>query len=341
MPDAAFEGAVETVRGRMSEDLGAEVLEFWSRHGALEGRAARDRLPEVVCLLRSGDGEIAGVNSVYPAVVPLIRRPFWICRSFLTNASATPEMFNAAMATLAEEFERTGEGPLGLCLPIADRAEMERRPEPVWPETGLMFAGYTPEDTQLRIRYFDEAVIGPGLPDSPTMAEARDRDYTLPDRYRIVPLAESDAAPEDVIALWAREGAMTESEARRRVDEVIVVVVDRDEGPIGVSSAYLQPNEQLRMDLWHTRVFVARAHRGLNLAIRLAWAGRDLLDERFAGGEDTRGQGMLFEVENVGLRRYYNFALWEPTDFTFIGENQRGDHVRVHYFPGARVPVPT
>jgi hypothetical protein len=27
-----------------------------------------------------------------------------------------------------------------------------------------------------------------------------------------------------------------------------------------------------------------------------------------------------------------------PTDFTFIVENQRGDHVRVHYFPGALAP---
>jgi hypothetical protein len=29
-----------------------------------------------------------------------------------------------------------------------------------------------------------------------------------------------------------------------------------------------------------------------------------------------------------------------PTDFTFIGENDRGDHVRVHYFPGAEAPGP-
>ncbi len=32
-------------------------------------------------------------------------------------------------------------------------------------------------------------------------------------------------------------------------------------------------------------------------------------------------------------------ALWLPADFTFIGENAKGDHVRVHYFPGAHVPA--
>ena len=94
------------------------------------------------------------------------------------------------------------------------------------------------------------------------------------------------------------------------------------------------------MDLWHIRVFVASAHRGAFLAIHLAWSGRDLLEQRFTRGEDTRAAGILYEVENVALRSYYNRALWLRTDFTFIGENQRGDHVRVHYFPGARAPLP-
>ena len=46
----------------------------------------------------------------------------------------------------------------------------------------------------------------------------------------------------------------------------------------------------------------------------------------------------IYEVENEGLKRHFDDALSLPTDFTFIGENQRGDHVRVHYFPGALAP---
>ena len=38
------------------------------------------------------------------------------------------------------------------------------------------------------------------------------------------------------------------------------------------------------------------------------------------------------------VKRHFDDALWLPTDFTSIGENQRGDHVRVHYFPGALAP---
>ena len=76
------------------------------------------------------------------------------------------------------------------------------------------------------------------------------------------------------------------------------------------------------------------------LAGSLAVHGREVLEERFVKGEDTRAGGIIYEVENPGLKSYFNKALWLPTDFTFIGENERGDHVRVHYFPGATVPPP-
>jgi hypothetical protein len=43
---------------------------------------------------------------------------------------------------------------------------MERHPETVWPSTQLMFAGYTPDNRQARVRYFQDAVIEPGTPES-------------------------------------------------------------------------------------------------------------------------------------------------------------------------------
>jgi hypothetical protein len=67
---------------------------------------------------------------------------------------------------------------------------------------------------------------------------------------------------------------------------------------------------------------------------------RDHLEQRFVDGEDTRATGMAYEIENDGLKSYFNRALWLPLRCYFIGANSRGDHVRVHYFRGARVPLP-
>jgi hypothetical protein len=163
----------------------------------------------------------------------------------------------------------------------------------------------------------------------------------LEERHRMVPFGESDeVTADDVLALWARERAVPEVEAKRRVDEVHLVAIDREDGLVGISSAYLQHNPQLRMELLYYRAFVAKAHRMSSLAGALAVRGRELLVERFVSGEEARAAGIIYEVENPGLKSYFNKALWLPTDFTYIGEKERGDHVRVHYFP-ARVPPPS
>jgi hypothetical protein len=49
---------------------------------------------------------------------------------------------------------------------------------------------------------------------------------------------------------------------------------------------------------------------------------------------------VAFELENPGMRKYINTAIWQPVDFIYIGDNDRGVPVRVHYFPGACVPLP-
>lgn len=159
--------------------------------------------------------------------------------------------------------------------------------------------------------------------------------------YRIDLFAEQQAVDEKaVIDFWAREGAVIGEGAERRVHEVLLIATHTDGELVGVSSAYLMRNLQLGMDLWHYRAFVARDHRLSNIAVNLGVIGRDHLERRFVTGQDTRAAGMIFEIENEGVKRRHNTAVLPATDFVFIGENARGDHVRVRYFPGALAPEP-
>lgn len=165
--------------------------------------------------------------------------------------------------------------------------------------------------------------------------------WRLDPGYRIDFFAEQDGVSEgDVLALWGRELRIAEEEVRRRIHEVLLVATTDGGELVGVSSAYLQQNEQLGMDLWYYRALVASEHRQSNVAVNLALIGRDHLEQRFVSGADPRAAGMIYEVEHEGLKRHFDEALWLPTDFTFIGENERGDHVRVRYFPGALAPEP-
>jgi hypothetical protein len=160
-----------------------------------------------------------------------------------------------------------------------------------------------------------------------------------PEGYRIELFAEQDAVGErDVIDVWRRETGMPDDEAARRIHEVLMVAT-RDGRLAGVSSAYLQRNPQLQMPLWHFRVLVGEAHRTSKLATNLALAGHDHFRERFVEGKDMRAPGMIFVVESEVLKRRAH-AVWPYTGFTFVGENERGEHVRVRYFPGALAPDP-
>jgi hypothetical protein len=286
-----------------------------------------------------------GVASVREEIAPVIGRLMFIYGSVVADGAnaeeLAPGLFNAAFEALEAEFDPSGSGPIGVCVSVSDRDEIERRPEVHWPDQDLTFAGYADDGSQVRVRYFEDADIEPGLPNSPTLAESQATDYSIADRYSVEPYTGSGAATaDDILAMWARERVMQEAEARRRVHEALNVVIDRDEGVIAVSTAYLQRNTQLRMDLWYFRSFVSAAHRNTHVATQLTFHNRDLLESRFVSGEDTRAGGIVFELENEGMRKYFNKAVWLPADFIFVGDNQLGFPVRIHYFPGARVGPP-
>lgn len=158
-------------------------------------------------------------------------------------------------------------------------------------------------------------------------------------RYRFERYADGAIEPDEVAGLWIREGALSEEAARSRIADVVMCAVDRDEGVVGVSTAWLQDNEHLGMRMWNYRTFVAPAHRQGDIAFLLLHATRDELAERYASGADVRASGILMEVQNEVLKRVRNQGVWATSRFAFIGEDERGAHHRVFYFPGAKAPV--
>lgn len=338
----AGEATIDVVRGALADDRAEQILGFWASRGALEGEQARQRLPEVVCVAMDPDGAVIGVNSARAEETPPVGRRFWRYRSFIPDGGRELEaaMFNAAFEALGEGFDPDVPGPLGLAVAVTDRSRMEARPEAVWPEEELFYAGYLDDGSQLRLRYFWNAKIGPGTPNSPPLEETMEEEYPVGATYRVVPLSESGLTEDDVLALWARETGIPDADAQRRVHEVQLVAVKEDGTLVAVSTAYTQRNEQLRMDFWHFRTYVAVAERHSNLAGRLALAGCDHLEQGYIDGHEDRAAGLVMEIENEGLRTYFNRALWLPLGLHFIGELPNGAHVRVRYFPGAKVTPP-
>jgi hypothetical protein len=299
--------------------------------------------------------EEAAGQSVENRALPLIGgRRFWVFSGEARpGEQEADEAFNAAFAELDARYRADRSGPIGVCLPVSDPELMRRRPEAVWAETELLYAGTQQEaasladrnavSTQMRIRYFYDATVGPGLDNSPTIAQSEAVDYSLPPGYRMVPLAETEAAgPEDVMELWRREGAVEDPQEReRRVSEVQVVGLDPNDQIAAVSTAFVEPDPQLGMDVWNLRGFVATEHRMGNLATQILWATRDHLRRQFESSPDANPGAVIVVVQNQLLMTYFNRAFWVYSDFTYIGDVAGGAHLRVHYFPGAQAPIPS
>jgi hypothetical protein len=162
MVDPDFDGTISIVRGGLRAALAEEILAFWAATRALDEAAARARLPEVLCLLRDTSGALVGVNSAFVDAVPLLGgRRFWVYRSFLLPAArgAWDAMVREAFRTLAKDFEPASDAPIGLCVPVADRALLERRPQAEWEDPRLLYAGYLDDGRQLRVADFEGARV--------------------------------------------------------------------------------------------------------------------------------------------------------------------------------------
>ncbi|HTX30253.1 MAG TPA: hypothetical protein VMD09_02655 [Solirubrobacteraceae bacterium] len=160
IPDQADAFTIETVRGQLDRHRADELLTFWLERRALTSLEARRRLPEVVCAMRL-EGALVGSSSVYATNVALIGgRRFWVYRSVLDQVVAehAPAMIRATFNALAAEFDGADGSPVGLCV-LARPALRRQRPEAEWSDPRMLYAGYLPEGLQLRIAYFDGAVI--------------------------------------------------------------------------------------------------------------------------------------------------------------------------------------
>jgi hypothetical protein len=338
------EATIELVRGRIDGELADEVVSFRRRRSDLEEAAARDELARIVTVARDDGGSIIGMSSVRAGTPRPPGRPLFVYRDDLAEQwrSARARLFTSTFDALEAEFNPSQPGPLGVCTLPSDPAELAGRPEAIWPEEGLIFAGHLADGRQVRVRWFWDAPAEPGLPNSIKLDDSIAMDWSIDERYRVEPHRGDPETANQILALWAREAAVPNvEEARRRIHEALNVVIDRDEGVVALSTAYVRRSPQLGLDLWYFRTFVSAAHRNTHIATQLTMHNRDLLEQRFLSGEDTRAAGVAFELENPGMRKYINSAIWQPVDFIFVGDNERGVPIRVHYFPGARVPSPS
>ena len=181
-----MKAAFEAVWRQASAGLVEELVAFWRDNQALGGEeAARLRAQQAVCVARDENGALCGVATAVVKVLPRLRQPTYYYRQFfarrLRGRQQELAFFQFAkfvgqrgLVTNGFQFAKRvlqdynaglpAPESLGILLEIENSkiaAAYRRAHEPGF-EAG--FIGYSPRGLQLRVSWFDDAVLLPPAP---------------------------------------------------------------------------------------------------------------------------------------------------------------------------------
>ncbi len=141
----------------------------------------------------------------------------------------------------------------------------------------------------------------------------------------------------ELIGVWKKFNLLAESESgNTRVKQVVMVVRNKNQEIIGISTAYPIQVEQLKNKLFAFRCMLVPEYRYPGLLTKLTVMTRDFLEEVHLT-YDPYCIGIITEVQNTKLNDHRKEAVYPGSGFTFIGYSKKGFQIRVYYFKGAKI----
>ena len=159
----------------LSPELAAELVAFWRQQNAIQNEAmATRRTEQAVCIARDADGVLCGVATAVVKVLPRLRQPMYYYRQFFAKSLRGQHQelvfFRRAKQILQDYNAGLDKAEsLGILLEVENAkiaAAYRRAHEPGFEAT---FIGYSPRGLQLRVSWFDDAML---LPPAPVRAPA-------------------------------------------------------------------------------------------------------------------------------------------------------------------------
>lgn len=151
---------------RVDPELQAELARYWIDNGAMQDEAkAAERAREVACIARK-EGRLIGVTTVYPRIVPMLRQPMYFLRMHIAqparNEALSIPFLKASFAEVEkQELAKEKLTCLGMILSLQNERLAQHYNDAVWWQSKFVFAGYSADNLQLRVRYFEGATVPP------------------------------------------------------------------------------------------------------------------------------------------------------------------------------------
>ena len=160
MTKSKSEYRYENVWQKVSEELVAEILAFWTAESALPAKQdAAERAMQTVMVMRAKDGTIAAISTAVLKIIPRLGQPLYYYRTFCAAAHrgrhTMIDMLGRAQDALFE-YNRGKAEPdaIGVILELESAMLSGHYDEAHNTATGYVFIGRSPRGFNLFVRYF-------------------------------------------------------------------------------------------------------------------------------------------------------------------------------------------
>lgn len=152
---------------QVTPELAKELVEFWQEQKAiLDPVAAKRRVEQVVCIARDESGALCGVGTALLKVIPRLRQPTYYYRQFFAKALRGQHQelpFFQSCKQVLQQYNAGLKRPesLGILLEVENAKIAAAYKRAVEPGFDAVFIGYSPRGLQLRVSYFEDAILQP------------------------------------------------------------------------------------------------------------------------------------------------------------------------------------
>lgn len=152
---------------QMTPALTRELVAFWREHNAIPDEAAAEqRAAQAVCLVRDESGTLCGVGTALLKIIPRLRQPTYYYRQFFAKSLRGQHQelpFFQRCKQVLQQYNAGLQRPesLGILLEIENPKIAAAYKRAVEPGFDAVFIGYSPRGLQLRVSYFEGAVLQP------------------------------------------------------------------------------------------------------------------------------------------------------------------------------------
>lgn len=155
--------------------------------------------------------------------------------------------------------------------------------------------------------------------------------------FQTVRGAVSPEIASEVVGIWTNSAGLDFDEAKRRIQELVIIVRNDSQRIVGVSTASKTFLKQIQNYVYAYRCFILPEFRAPALDTQMIVKSKGFLEKVSLEDHYNKCVGIMVVVQNEVLKLHWRQAIWPGANMMYIGNAPNGDHIRISYFKGARI----